>query len=147
MLRRLVLPQGYARSTGTYAVVYLMHAPRASRDSSIEMAACSRTRPGHHRAIAGYSGGGRSAAHLAERFLRVFGQLCAGDPLVRSALVDPVEARPGRLLGRRCVSPEPLTGYGSFMEDNSCEHEWTLINRDEARLIYKCSHCGELRKE
>ncbi len=28
-----------------------------------------------HRAIAGYSGGGLSAAHLAERFPRVFGQL------------------------------------------------------------------------
>jgi S-formylglutathione hydrolase FrmB len=29
----------------------------------------------HHRAIAGYSGGGLSAAHVAERFPEVFGQL------------------------------------------------------------------------
>ena len=40
-----------------------------------------------------------------------------------------------------------MTGYGSGMADNSCDHEWTLINRDEARLIYKCTSCGELRKE
>ncbi|CAA9368928.1 MAG: hypothetical protein AVDCRST_MAG47-944 [uncultured Nocardioidaceae bacterium] len=40
-----------------------------------------------------------------------------------------------------------MTGYGSGMEDNSCEHDWTLINRDEARLVYKCTTCGELRKE
>ncbi len=71
-----------------------------------------------HRAIAGYSGGGLSAAHLAERFPRVFGQLgvfsgavnlrqqgaqasayaafeaeklCAGDdPLAAGPLGDPV---------------------------------------------------------
>lgn len=33
------------------------------------------------------------------------------------------------------------------MDDQTCEHEWTLINRDESRLIYKCLKCGELRRE
>ena len=33
------------------------------------------------------------------------------------------------------------------MAEDNCDHEWTLINRDEARLIYKCLKCGELRKE
>jgi hypothetical protein len=33
------------------------------------------------------------------------------------------------------------------MADDNCEHEWTLVNRDETRLIYKCTTCGELRKE
>lgn len=27
------------------------------------------------------------------------------------------------------------------------EHEWTLVNRDENRLIYKCAHCGAMRRE
>jgi hypothetical protein len=30
---------------------------------------------------------------------------------------------------------------------DGCDHEWTLINRDENRLIYKCLACGELRYE
>ena len=33
------------------------------------------------------------------------------------------------------------------MAEETCEHEWTLINRDEARLIYKCAKCGDLRRE
>lgn len=33
------------------------------------------------------------------------------------------------------------------MAEESCDHEWTLINRDENRLIYKCTECGELRRE
>jgi hypothetical protein len=32
-------------------------------------------------------------------------------------------------------------------EPTTCEHDWTLINRDENRLIYKCLVCGELRYE
>jgi hypothetical protein len=28
-----------------------------------------------------------------------------------------------------------------------CEHDWTLVNRDESRLIYKCLACGALRRE
>ena len=28
-----------------------------------------------------------------------------------------------------------------------CDHDWTLINRDENRLIYKCLKCGALREE
>lgn len=32
-------------------------------------------------------------------------------------------------------------------DENTCDHEWTLINRDENRLIYKCPKCGELRYE
>ena len=31
--------------------------------------------------------------------------------------------------------------------DNTCDHEWTLVNRDENRLIFKCPKCGELRRE
>jgi len=33
------------------------------------------------------------------------------------------------------------------MAEETCDHEWTLINRDENRLIYKCTKCGELRRE
>lgn len=33
------------------------------------------------------------------------------------------------------------------MTEESCDHEWTLINRDETRLIYKCVKCGELRRD
>jgi predicted RNA-binding Zn-ribbon protein involved in translation (DUF1610 family) len=29
----------------------------------------------------------------------------------------------------------------------SCDHDWTLVNRDENRLIYKCPKCGELRRD
>ena len=32
-------------------------------------------------------------------------------------------------------------------DQENCDHEWTLINRDENRLIYKCLKCGELRYE
>ena len=33
------------------------------------------------------------------------------------------------------------------MAEETCDHDWTLVNRDEARLIYKCTKCGELRKD
>lgn len=33
------------------------------------------------------------------------------------------------------------------MDEETCEHEWTLINRDENRLIYKCLKCGALRED
>lgn len=32
-------------------------------------------------------------------------------------------------------------------DQQTCDHEWTLVNRDENRLIYKCLKCGELRRE
>jgi hypothetical protein len=33
------------------------------------------------------------------------------------------------------------------MSDDACDHDWTLVNRDENRLIYKCLRCGEIRRE
>ena len=37
-------------------------------------------------------------------------------------------------------------GADSAAEDQ-CDHDWTLVNRDENRLIYKCLRCGALRSE
>jgi hypothetical protein len=31
--------------------------------------------------------------------------------------------------------------------NSSCDHDWTVVNRDENRLIYKCPKCGALRRE
>ena len=31
--------------------------------------------------------------------------------------------------------------------DTSCDHDWTVVNRDENRLVEKCSRCGALRRE
>ena len=31
--------------------------------------------------------------------------------------------------------------------EQTCDHEWTLVNRDENRLIYKCPTCGALRTD
>jgi hypothetical protein len=31
--------------------------------------------------------------------------------------------------------------------DGSCDHEWSVVNRDENRLVEKCSKCGALRRE
>ena len=31
--------------------------------------------------------------------------------------------------------------------ESTCDHEWTLVNRDENRLIYKCPKSGELRRD
>lgn len=31
--------------------------------------------------------------------------------------------------------------------DPACDHDWTLVNRDENRLIYKCLACGGIRRE
>lgn len=38
-------------------------------------------------------------------------------------------------------------GHVCFMAEAHCDHEWTLINRDENRLIYKCLTCGDLKYE
>ncbi len=42
------------------------------------------------------------------------------------------------------VAPPRVVAMG---EPEQCEHEWTLVNRDENRLIYKCVRCGALREE
>ena len=31
--------------------------------------------------------------------------------------------------------------------DSSCDHDWTVVNRDENRLIQKCTRCGALQRE
>lgn len=33
------------------------------------------------------------------------------------------------------------------MAEENCDHDWQLINRDESRLIYKCTKCGAQRRE
>jgi hypothetical protein len=33
------------------------------------------------------------------------------------------------------------------MTEETCDHDWTLVNRDENRLIYKCTKCGELKRD
>lgn len=53
-----------------------------------------------------------------------------------------------QVLAARMGSPRP--GNPAAMTQQQAEaheHDWTLINRDENRLIYKCLGCGELRKE
>jgi hypothetical protein len=31
--------------------------------------------------------------------------------------------------------------------DSTCDHDWTVVNRDENRLVEKCTRCGALRRE
>ncbi len=31
--------------------------------------------------------------------------------------------------------------------DSACDHEWAVVNRDENRLVHKCTRCGALRRE
>ena len=31
--------------------------------------------------------------------------------------------------------------------DDTCDHDWTVVNRDENRLVHKCTRCGALRRE
>jgi hypothetical protein len=31
--------------------------------------------------------------------------------------------------------------------DPSCDHGWTVVNRDENRLVHKCTKCGATRRE
>lgn len=28
-----------------------------------------------------------------------------------------------------------------------CEHDWQIVNHDENRDVYKCTRCGELKRE
>jgi hypothetical protein len=37
--------------------------------------------------------------------------------------------------------PEPEQG------DSACDHDWTVVNRDENRVVHKCTKCGALRRE
>jgi hypothetical protein len=30
---------------------------------------------------------------------------------------------------------------------DACEHDWKVVNHDENREIYKCTKCGELRRD
>jgi hypothetical protein len=32
-------------------------------------------------------------------------------------------------------------------DQDSCEHDWQVVNHDEERTVYKCTRCGELRRE
>ena len=36
---------------------------------------------------------------------------------------------------------------GDMTGTEECDHDWTLVNRDENRLIYKCLKCGAMRAE
>lgn len=62
-----------------------------------------------HRAVAGYSGGGLSAAHLAERFPRRFGQLGVfSGPVDLGSPVNQLAAYAGFEAEKLCAGDDPL---------------------------------------
>jgi hypothetical protein len=44
-------------------------------------------------------------------------------------------------------APTAATPATDEQGDRSCDHDWTVVNRDENRLIHKCTRCGALRRE
>ena len=44
-------------------------------------------------------------------------------------------------------APTAATPAAEEQGDSSCDHDWSVVNRDENRLVHKCSKCGALRRE
>jgi hypothetical protein len=44
-------------------------------------------------------------------------------------------------------APTAATPAAEEQGDSSCDHDWSVVNRDENRLVEKCSKCGALRRE
>jgi hypothetical protein len=44
-------------------------------------------------------------------------------------------------------APTAATPAADDQGDPSCDHVWTVVNRDENRLIQKCTECGAMRRE
>ena len=46
-------------------------------------------------------------------------------------------------------APSPAAPSGAHEQppDPACDHDWTVVNRDENRLIHKCRKCGGIRRE
>jgi len=81
-----------------------------------------------HRAVAGYSGGGLSAAHLAERFPRTFGQLGVfsgpvdlGSPANQAAAYPTFEAE------KLCAGDDPLAA-GPLGSPSSHPEAWAATD-------------------
>jgi hypothetical protein len=45
------------------------------------------------------------------------------------------------------AAPTAATPAAEEQGDASCDHDWTVVNRDENRLVHKCTRCGALRRE
>jgi hypothetical protein len=45
------------------------------------------------------------------------------------------------------ATPPAEAGEAAESGDPSCDHDWTVVNRDENRLIHKCARCGATRRE